>query len=211
MTETDLLIQLKTGNKEALAELLALHRQTVLDICKHFLLSKEDAENVSRNVFVEIYNTAKNFRGPSKLTTFIYRIAIKKSLAEINKRKRRLLFITWGKALGFYQLIAWFADDQQPALSIKNLQELPLRDQALNRLHVKQRIALTLSEMQQCSNRRVAEIMDISLREADRLIYLGNQNVKLMLDAQLRNSIEVSADHNMNWIEEEKYLNSSTT
>ena len=48
-----------------------------------FLLNQDDAEDVSQEVFIKIYQSFKSFRGNAKLSTWIYRIALTKSLEEM--------------------------------------------------------------------------------------------------------------------------------
>ena len=86
MEESDFLQNLKNGNKSAFDHLLFLYCDRVINICYRFLLNQDDAEDVSQEVFIEIYQSFKSFRGDAKLSTWIYRIAVTKSLEEIKKR-----------------------------------------------------------------------------------------------------------------------------
>lgn len=52
-----------------------------------YLKNVEEAEEVTQDVFVTIFSKAKTFKGKSKVSTWIYRIAINKSLNLINKKK----------------------------------------------------------------------------------------------------------------------------
>ena len=71
---------LKNGNKSAFNHLLFLHRDRVINICYRFLLNQDDAEDISQEVFIEIYQSFKSFRGGARLSMWIYRIALTKSL-----------------------------------------------------------------------------------------------------------------------------------
>ncbi|MEI6853916.1 MAG: sigma-70 family RNA polymerase sigma factor, partial [Bacteroidota bacterium] len=150
MTEADLLLQLKTGSKEAFAELLALHQNAVLNICYRFLLNKEDAEDISQDVFVEVYNSVSHFRGESKLSTWLYRIAVSKSLDEIKKRNRKKRFSSLGKAIGLEHIAEWLSAHETPEKKITDNEDMQLLYEALNKLPNNQRIALTLSKIEDC-------------------------------------------------------------
>ncbi len=89
MEESEFIISLKAGNKEAFATLVREFKSQVLNICYRFLLNKEDAEDISQEVFIEIYHSLPKFRGEAKLSTWIYRIAVSKSLEELKKRNRK--------------------------------------------------------------------------------------------------------------------------
>ena len=92
MLEDSILIEkLKAGNRSAFNELVGLYRNRVINTCYKFLLDREEAEDISQEVFLEVYQSIKFFRGDSKLSTWILRIAVSKSLDEIKKRKRSSL------------------------------------------------------------------------------------------------------------------------
>ena len=76
MEESDFLQNLKNGNKSAFDHLLFLYCDRVINICYRFLLNKDDAEDVSQEVFIEIYQSIKSFRGDARLSTWIYRIIL---------------------------------------------------------------------------------------------------------------------------------------
>ena len=49
----------------------------------------KDAEDITQEVFVEVFQSIDKFRGDSKLTTWIYQITVRKSIDELRKRKRK--------------------------------------------------------------------------------------------------------------------------
>ncbi|MFV8354456.1 RNA polymerase sigma factor [Flavobacterium sp. XS2P14] len=81
--------KLQLNNKDAFDELVILYRIRVINTCYRFLLNKDDAEDVSQEVFIEVFQSIQSFRGDSKLSTWIFRIAVTKSLDEIKKRNRK--------------------------------------------------------------------------------------------------------------------------
>ncbi|MEI8112406.1 MAG: sigma-70 family RNA polymerase sigma factor, partial [Bacteroidia bacterium] len=89
MENVNLLLQLRAGNQAAYNELVLLYSNKVMNTCYRFLLNKVDAEDVSQEVFIEVFQSIQSFRGDSKLSTWIYQIAVSKSLDEIKKRKRK--------------------------------------------------------------------------------------------------------------------------
>lgn len=56
---------------------------------RKMVLSHDDANDVLQDVFVKAWLNIDNFRGDSKLTTWLYRIAINESITFINKKKRQ--------------------------------------------------------------------------------------------------------------------------
>ena len=109
MEHEDLLRKLKSGDKSAFNELVILYGNKVLNTCYRFLLDKEDAEDISQEVFIEVFQSIKTFRSDSKLSTWIYRIAVTKSLDEIKKRNRKKRIISLGKMLHLDDIADWIA------------------------------------------------------------------------------------------------------
>jgi len=180
--ETDLLIRLKSGDKLAFAELVAVYQKKVINICYRFLLNKEDAEDVSQEVFIEAYHSISDFRGNAKLSTWIYRIAVTKSLDEIKRKNRKKRISSAGKTLGIEFISNLLAGHERPDRTIEENESYTMLLKTLGRLPENQRIALTLSKIDDYSNTDIAEILEISLTAVDSLIYRAKQNLKAILN-----------------------------
>lgn len=88
--ETDGLIsrlQNKGSQREAFSELVKLYSEQLYWQVRKIVLDHEDANDVLQNVFIKIWTGIDNFRGDSKLTTWLYRIAINESIAFLNKQR----------------------------------------------------------------------------------------------------------------------------
>ena len=181
MDEPELISQLKSGNKNAFAELVAAYQKTVLNICYRFLLHREDAEDIAQEVFIEVYHAIHKFRGDSALSTWIYRIATTKSLDAIKRKNRQKRITSFGELLGLEQITNWVVGKERPDRILEEKEDLSLLMDALNKLPESQRIALTLSKVEGHSNTEVAAIMETSLTAADALIYRAKQNLKSFL------------------------------
>ena len=93
--------QLKSNDNIDFNALVALYKNSVLNTCYRFLLNKEDAEDISQDVFVAVFQSINDFRGDAKISTWIYRIAVTKCLDEIKKRNRKKRLATIGKTIPF--------------------------------------------------------------------------------------------------------------
>lgn len=181
-SDSDLVIRLKKGDGIAFAEVVAFYKSRVLNICYRFVLNREDAEDIAQEVFIEVYNSIKNFREDSKLSTWIYRIAVSKSLDELKKRTRKKRISSIGRTLGLEKLTQMLPGNDRPDKVMEDQEDFELLLKALDRLHESQRIALTLSKIEGYSNKEIAEIMQTSLTAVESLIYRGRQNLKIFLN-----------------------------
>lgn len=172
--------------KAAFEMLLKTHHSKVLNTCYKFLLNKEDAEDITQEVFVEVYQSMHNFRGDAQISTWIYRIAISKCLDEIKKRKRKKRISSVGKILGLEFAENKISDITEPDTTLEQKQHFKLLQSALNQLPDTQRIAFTLSKIDGYSNDEIAAIMQTTLVAVESLVYRGKKKVKEELEKILK-------------------------
>jgi RNA polymerase sigma-70 factor, ECF subfamily len=182
MNESELVQQLKSGNKATFSEFVAIYQKIVINICYRFLLNREDAEDVSQEVFIEAYHSIKNFRGDSKLSTWLIRIATSKSLDEIKRQNRKKRISSIGKTLGIDKIKNRISGYDRPDKILEDEESYDLLMKALNRLPENQHIAITLSKIEGSSNPEVAEIMQTSITAVESLIYRAKLNLKTFLN-----------------------------
>lgn len=183
MVEERLLIkQVKEGNRDAFRILVANHHQMVIRICMSFLNQQEDAEDVAQEVFIEIFKSMPTFREESSLSTWLYRMAVNKSLDFIRQKKR--------KKRG-YGLLTHMEYSDLANLSVSNdtdsdmlLEEEERRQillSVMSQLPERQRIALTLSKLEELPQKEVAQIMDVSEGSVESLLVRGKKKLKELL------------------------------
>ena len=71
----------KKGDKTAFSKLVKMHKNYVFSLIMNILKNREDAEDVLQNTFLKIYRKLNTFKGDSKFTTWIYKIAVNEALA----------------------------------------------------------------------------------------------------------------------------------
>jgi RNA polymerase sigma-70 factor (ECF subfamily) len=74
--EAALIQRCAAGEQAACAELVACHERMVFQLALHLLGDRDEARDLSQEVFLRVFRTLRTFRGQSALRTWIYRIAI---------------------------------------------------------------------------------------------------------------------------------------
>lgn len=74
--EAALIERCAAGDEAAYAELVAEHQRMVLQLAMNLLGDRDEALDLSQEVFLRVFRTITRFRGQSSLRTWIYRIAI---------------------------------------------------------------------------------------------------------------------------------------
>lgn len=188
MTDADLLQRLKSGDKLAFNKLVTLYKIKVISTCYKFLLSQEDAEDVSQDVFIEVFQSIKSFRGDSKISTWIYRIAVTKSLDELKKRNRKKRISSLGKILHLDDIANWISGGKMPDADLETSDKMATISKVLNQLPENQRVAFTLSKIDGFENQEIADIMKTTTVAVESLIYRAKKKVTNDLTAILKNN-----------------------
>lgn len=179
--------RLKENEKKAFDELVAQYKESVISTCYRFLLNLSDAEDISQEVFIEIYQSIQNFRGDSKLSTWIYRITVTKCLDEIKKRNRKKRISSIGKYVHLDTIAHWISGDSMPDKHLKEDENLKLIASVLNKLPESQRVAFMLSKIDGFSNKEIAEIMNTSIIAVESLIHRAKKKTTTELTKILKN------------------------
>lgn len=91
--ESELVEKLKSKNNidSTFKELVSLYKERLYWHIRNIVKSHDDADDVLQNTFIKVYKNIDNFKGDSKLYSWIYRIATNESITFINKKAKQLL------------------------------------------------------------------------------------------------------------------------
>jgi RNA polymerase sigma-70 factor, ECF subfamily len=187
LDNTDFINKLRSGDKSAFRELVDIYSNRVINTCYRFLLDREDAEDLSQEVFIEVFQSLQKFRGDSKLSTWIYRIAVTKSLDEIKKRNRKKRLVALGKMLHLDAVVDIIGGGPVPDIAIEEKEKISEILKALSKLPDNQRVAFTLSKIDGYSNSEIAEIMKTTTDAVESLISRAKKKASSELEFILRN------------------------
>ena len=183
MSEENLVNKIKNKDIASFRNLVEEHQKIVLNTCNKFVNNKEDAEDLTQEVFMEVYRSISGFRGDSKLSTWIYRIAVTKSLDFLRKKKRKKRFgiiknVFSGESL---QEELKSPEDSNPAKQVEKQDRLRILNEALDSLPENQRVAFTLSKYDELSYMEIAEILKTTIPAVESLIHRAKNNLKKRL------------------------------
>jgi RNA polymerase sigma-70 factor, ECF subfamily len=84
--DADLVSASKAGDVAAFEELVARYHRKVLRIAQHIIHNLEDAQDVVQETFLKVFQNLGEFRGDSKFSTWLFRIAVNQSLMGLRKQ-----------------------------------------------------------------------------------------------------------------------------
>jgi RNA polymerase sigma-70 factor, ECF subfamily len=183
--DPEALKKLQAGDEAAFARLVEQYKNKVLNTCYRFLYNREDAGDISQEVFIEVFRSIGSFRQEADLTTWIHRIAVNKSLDFIRRRNRKKRSSEIKGNLGLDQAAARArtADDSDPSRKMEQEERLRIMQEAISRLPEKQGVAFTLSKCDGFGNQEIAAVMGLSLSAVDALVHRAKGNLQKRLTA----------------------------
>lgn len=87
--DEDLVEQSKSGDRSAFEQLFIKYRDMVFNVAWSISGNREQAEDITQETFVKAYLGLPAFRGASRFTTWLYRIAVNQALRTKSSRDRR--------------------------------------------------------------------------------------------------------------------------
>ncbi len=190
MTENEFLDALISKSPKAYNKLLDDYEQKVFSTCISFVPNREDAEDIAQDVFVEVFNSIHKFKGNSKLSTWIYRIATNKSLEFIRKHNTK-------KRFGFLQSLFsdsfsidktnYYTDLKHPGIVLEQKETSQTIFKAINSLPEQQRLVFTLHKIDGKSYKEISEIIEKSINSVESLMHRAKHNLKQKLDYFYKN------------------------
>lgn len=172
--------KLLIDTEKAFFELVTEFQKKVFNTCLGIVHNADDADDITQEVFIEAFNSIDRFRGDSKISTWLYRISINKSLNFIRDNK-------WSK---YFQSLSLkntpdIPDEEhnfdQPFDILQKKQRKMIMDSAIDSLPKNQKIAFTLNKFDELSYKEISEIMDISISSVESLIFRAKQNLQKKL------------------------------
>jgi RNA polymerase sigma-70 factor (ECF subfamily) len=183
MQENELVNRLKKGDEEAFRIIFNDNQKKVINACYRLVNDIDTAEDLTQEVFIKVYSSISQFRGESQLSTWIYRIAITKSLDHLRaqKRKKRMSILKYLSVDEEHQIDIEAPKDQQPDALIDNSERMKALNDAMNKLPENQRVAFSLSKYDELSSKEIAEVLSTSISAVESLIHRAKKNLEKIL------------------------------
>ena len=181
MEERELINRIKSGDKEAFKVMVDKYSRIVFNICNGFLHNTMDAEDVSQEVFTEVFLSSGKFRGDSKISTWLYRIAVNKSLNHLrdNKKIKKIKSLSPDLSNDFSANVEIPADrSQQSDYPIENSDRRKNLFSAINSLPENQKTAFILNKYEDLSYKEISEVMDLTIPSVESLLFRAKKSLQ---------------------------------
>ena len=153
------------------------HNGLVYNLCLNYLQNTEDAEEVTQDVFVKIYQKQQDFKNQSSLKTWIYKITINQCLdfLKAKKQKKRFGFIVpiYDNSNSFS-----YSEFNHPGILLENKEATENLLKLINLLPPNQKTALLLKAIDGLTQKEIAAIMELSEKAVESLLSRAKRNLK---------------------------------
>jgi len=178
MLEGDLVKNARRGDFTAYDELVKRYQQRIYATIYHMTANHEDANDLAQESFIKAFQALPSFKGGSTFYTWLYRIAVNKTINFLKQRKNR-------QHMSLNDLD--FNAERDPDLMALISDKTPVREVGLSELQQKlnaallklsepHRMVVVLHDVQGVSHDEIAEMMDCNIGTVrSRLFYARQQ------------------------------------
>jgi RNA polymerase sigma-70 factor (ECF subfamily) len=165
-------------SKDWFSDLVQTHKDMVYNTCLGILHHLEDAEDAAQEVFIEIHQHLHRFKGEAKIETWMYRIAVNKSLEVLRKRKA---LKREGKTLSVDKMKYEMTSFEHPGVSLENKERAKILMAMIYELPEDQITAFTLHKIEGLKHIEIAEIMNKTVSSVESLIHRAKVGLRKKL------------------------------
>ena len=190
MTDREIIKLVLQGEKEKFRMLVEQYQQMVFRTCMGFLHNKDDADDLTQEIFIQAYQSLSRFKGEAAFSTWLYRIAVNASLNKVRKSSKNLILQRIDAFFGaeksreapFLQ-----SDTDDPEKILIRQEHVEWVRRALDSLPENQRTAIVLSKYDDLSQKEIAEIMKTSEGSVEALLQRAKKNLREKLSVHRKN------------------------
>jgi len=190
MDEKELIKKIIKGEKEYFREIVNKYKSVVYNHSRNFLRNAQEAEDATQEIFINIFNNLKKFRGDSKLSTWIYRITVNTCKNKLKQIKRLNANIA-DKIIN--------EDDDESKKMIEDIRENENKDpdniftqenlrtviyKKMKELTEEQRTVIILRDINGLSYEEIAKVMKISVSAVKSKLFRARENLREKLEKE---------------------------
>ncbi|MGB5371027.1 MAG: RNA polymerase sigma factor [Flavobacteriaceae bacterium] len=164
------------GNGHAFADLIDRYKHMVFTLAVKILRNREEAEEVAQDVFVKVYQSLNTFKGDSKFSTWLYRIAYHRSLDYLKKQGRQLSTSSIDEFTG-----PQFPVHENYMDAFDTVDRAAIIKSAIDALHEEDAIVITLHYYEELSLKEISQVMGIGANTVKVRLFRSRKRLEKLL------------------------------
>lgn len=182
--DQDLLVLLRKNKDRAYRYLVDTYAGMIYNTCFNLVRSVEDAEDLVQEVFTAVYLSLDSFEGNSKVSTWVYSIAINKSkefLRSKTRKKRSGHMVLIEKEESHF-LPSQVIDFDHPGVKMEDKELAAVLFSAIDQLSENQQVAFVMHKIEGYSYEEISRKMDLSISSVESLMFRSRKKLKELLE-----------------------------
>jgi len=168
------------GDTRAFTVLVERYKHMVFTLAIKILKNHEEAEEVAQDVFIKVYAALPTFKGNSKFSTWLYKIAYYRSLDCLKKQQRNL------NTRSIDTDTEYHLSDMEDTLASLEASERKLAiKSAIEELPPDDAVVITLHYFEELSLKEIAEIMNIAANTVKVRLFRSRKRLAELLKSKL--------------------------
>lgn len=164
-------------------EIYYAHHKMVYNLALQYVQNIEDAEEITQDVFVKVFDNLNSFREQSSLKTWINRISINQSLDFLKaKNAQKRNFIISMFSLNDAELKFEPTNFNHPGIELERKEGYRIIFEAINQLSGNQKTVIILLKIENKSQVETAEIMNLNIKAVESLFQRAKKNLEIILN-----------------------------
>ncbi|MBI4657472.1 MAG: sigma-70 family RNA polymerase sigma factor [Verrucomicrobia bacterium] len=186
--EFSLVKRAQRGDLRAFDDLVQMYQERIYATIYHMTANHEDASDLAQEAFIKAYRALSSFKGDSSFFTWVYRIAVNKTINFLKQRKKR-------PQLSLNDLD--FNAEHDPDLVALTSDNTPRRDlnlcelqeklnEAMQKLSHVHRLVVTLHDIQGLPHEEISKILDCNTGTVRSRLFYARQQLQAYLSDYLK-------------------------
>ncbi len=180
-SDEDLYRKFAASDKAAFEELLIRHQEQVYRLACRIVGNSEEARDIAEEVFINLWENPSSYKPTAKFSTWLYRVTSNRSISHLRIRRFKSLF-----SFSENDSSDIFSDDpaERPDVMAEKSDDRERIARAMMNLPPRQRAAIHLRYREEMSVAEVAEVLNLSLKSVESLLFRGKQYLRKVLKKQ---------------------------
>ncbi len=190
-SEQELIQTAQNGDIEALSIIYEKYSRRVFNLCLRMIRDRSDAEDLTQDVFVQLFRKIHTFRGQSAFSTWLHRLAVNMVLMEIRSRKthRYSLVPLEQKSEEDESTHDQFGRED---LNLRGSVDRILLQDALDELPPGYRVVFLLHDVHGYEHQEIAEILSCSVGNCKSQLHKARLKLRRLIEEEAREEKETA-------------------
>jgi RNA polymerase sigma-70 factor (ECF subfamily) len=177
--DVECMLEVKKGDRDAFEILMRKYYARILNFVYRFLGNRQLSEDLTQDIFMKVYKSARRYRSRSKFQTWLYTIAKNSCLNELRRNRGQMVSFDEPSTSDERVLKKEISDPHaDPARDFLRKEKKALIQAAINDLPENQRIAVILRRYESFSYAEIAATLNVTDKAVKSLLSRAKVNLK---------------------------------